>query len=159
ELYKDKLGWMGDAIDAYEAAQTLDPDNDARNELLATLYASDPAQYLDKAVAAQLPILRRNPYRPEPYKLLRKLYTESKRADAAWCVCQALYCLNFAEPDEQRFFVRMRSDGAAAAVDRLSSDDWAKYLMHEDADPLLTAIFATIEPAVLKRNGQPLEAL
>ena len=55
-LYKDKLGWMSEAIDAYEAAQTLDPDNNERNELLASLYASDPAQYLDKAVAAQGPI-------------------------------------------------------------------------------------------------------
>ena len=53
-LYKDKLGWMGEAIDAYEAAQTMDPDNDTRNELLAKLYASDPAQYLEKAVQERL---------------------------------------------------------------------------------------------------------
>src|SRR5262249_32850179 len=32
-LYKEKLGWMSEAIDAYEAAQTLDPDNVERNEL------------------------------------------------------------------------------------------------------------------------------
>ena len=31
--------------------------------------------------------------------------------------------------------------------------------MHDDADPLLTEIFAAIEPAVLRKNGQPLEAL
>jgi len=158
-LYKDKLGWMGEAIDAYEAAQTLDPDNAERNELLASMYASDPAQYLEKAVAAQGPILKRNPYKPDPYKLLRKLYTEAKRADAAWCLCQALARMNFAEPDEERFYKRMRSDNAAAAVDRLTADDWGKHLMHHDADPLLTAIFAVIEPAVLRKNGQPLEAL
>ena len=158
-LYRDKLGWMSDAIDAFEAAQTMDPDNSERNELLAQLYASDPAQYLDKAVAAQEPILRRNPYKPEPYKLLRKLYTESKRADAAWCLCQALFCMNLAEPDEERFFKRMRSENAAAAQDRFTLDDWGKSIMHPDADPLLTAIFTIIEPAVLKKNGQPLEAL
>jgi tetratricopeptide (TPR) repeat protein len=158
-LYKDKLGWMSEAIDAYEAAQTLDPDNIERNELLARLYASDPAQYLEKAVAAQVPILRRNPYKPEPYKLLRKLYTEAKRADSAWCLCQALYCMNFAEPDEERFFRRMRSETAAAAQQPLDDEAWANAVMHKDADPLLTAIFAIIEPAVLKKNGQPLEAL
>lgn len=158
-LYKDKLGWMGEAIDAYEAAQTLDPDNDARNELLAKLYASDPAQYLDKAVAAQVPVLRRHPYKPDAYKLLRKLYTESKRADAAYCICQALFTMNFAEPDEERFFRRMRAEGPAAAVEPLSEGDWQAHLMHTDADPLLTEIFAAIEPAVLKKNGQPLEAL
>jgi hypothetical protein len=150
---------MGEAIDAYEAAQTLDPDNDARNELLARLYASDPAQYLDKAVAAQAPILRRNPYKPDSYRLLRKLYTESKRADAAFCLCQALATMNFAEPDEERFFRRMRADGPAAAVEPIDGDHWESGLMHEDADSLLTDIFATIEPAVLKKNGQSLEAL
>jgi tetratricopeptide (TPR) repeat protein len=158
-LYKDKLGWMTEAIDAYEAAQTLDPDNVERNELLASMYASDPAQYLDKAVAAQMPIIRRNPFKPEPYKLLRKLYTEAKRADAAWCICQALARMGFAEPDEERFYRRMRADNAANASDRLTPDDWAKNVMHQDADPLLTLIFAVIEPAVLRRNGQPLEAL
>lgn len=158
-LYKEKLGWMGEAIDAYEAAQTLDPDNDPRNELLAKLYASDPAQYLDKAVAAQVPILRRNPYKPDAYKLLRKLYTESKRADASFCVCQALFTMNFAEPDEERFFRRMRAEGPAAAVEPIGETEWLDAVIHHDADPLLTEIFAAIEPAVLKKNGQALEAL
>jgi hypothetical protein len=158
-LYKDKLGWMGEAIDAYEAAQSLDGDNEARNELLAKLYASDPAQYLDKAVAAQAPILRRNPYKPDGYRLLRKLYTEAKRADAAWCLCQALACMSFAEPDEERFFRRMRAEGPAAALEPFDPEHWSGCLMHADADPLLTGIFAIIEPAVLKKNGQPLEAL
>jgi tetratricopeptide (TPR) repeat protein len=158
KLYHDKLGWTSEAIDAFEAAQTLEPDNTERNELLAALYAKDPAQYLDKAVAAQRPILRKNPLKPEPYRLLRKLYTESKRADAAWCLCQAMVNLNLAEPDEERFFRRMRADGPAAAQARLSGDDWA-LLMHPDADPLVTHIFQMIEPAVLRRNGQPLEAL
>jgi hypothetical protein len=158
-LYKDKLGAMGDAIDAFEAAQTLDPDNEARNELLANLYASDPAQYLDKAVAAQIPILRRTPYKPDSYKLLRKLYTEAKRADAAFCVCQALVSLNAAEPDEERFFRRLRPETVASAQDRFNEDDWARLIMHPDADPLLTGVFAVIEPAVLRKNGQPLEML
>ncbi|UQA56607.1 serine/threonine-protein kinase [Polyangium aurulentum] len=159
ELYKDKLGSIADAIDAYEAAQSLDHDNQGREEVLAKLYASDPAQYLDKAVSAQGALLRRNPYRPEPYKLLRKLYTDSKRADAAFCLCQALFCMSFAEPDEERFFKRMRSDTAAAAQAPLGEEDWHSRLVHPDADPLLTAVFAVIQPAVLLKNGQPLEAL
>ncbi|EYF07988.1 tetratricopeptide repeat protein [Chondromyces apiculatus] len=158
-LYKDRLGLTPEAIDAFEAAQTLDPDNETRNELLAGIYASNPAQFLDKAVAAQLPILRRSPYKPDSYRLLRKLYTESKRADAAFCVCQALVVLNAAEPDEERFFRRMRPETVAAAQDRLNEDDWARLVMHTEADPLLTAVFAVIEPAVLRKNGQPLEML
>ncbi len=158
-LYKDKLNWTEDAIDAYEAAQTLDPDNAEREEKLAALYASDPANYFDKAIASHMVMLRRNPYKPDIYKLFRKLYTDAKRADAAWCICQALFCMNIAEPDEERFFRRMRADSAAVAQDRLNEEDWIQHLTHTDCDPLLTAIFSVIQPAVLKRNGQPLEAL
>jgi hypothetical protein len=158
-LYKDKLGWMSDAIDAYEAAHTLDPENTARDEILAALYSADPEHHFDKAIAAQALLLRRNPADRAPYKALRKLYTEAKRADAAWCICQGLHCVGFAEPDEERFFVRMRAEGAAAAQDRLGEDDWLNLLTHADADPMLTTIFAVIEPAVLRKNGQPLEAL
>ncbi|MFO0757627.1 MAG: tetratricopeptide repeat protein [Byssovorax sp.] len=43
-LYKDKLGWMSEAIDAYEAAQTVDPDNEARSELpLSSTRATRPS--------------------------------------------------------------------------------------------------------------------
>ena len=92
ELYEKNLGWIDRAIDAYEAAQTLDPENRARHEKLAELYASDPKQYLDKAVASQMVLLRQNPYRPETYKLLRKLYTEAKDADAAWACARRSMC-------------------------------------------------------------------
>lgn len=158
-LYRDKLGWMGEAIDAFEAAQTLDPDNQERAELLAQLYSSDPSQYLDKAVASQMAIVHKNPFKPEPYRLLRKLYTEVKQADSAWCLCQALAVMNLAEPDEERFYRRMRAENAAEAQDRLTQDDWAVHILHEDADPLVTGIFELIEPAVFRKNGQTLEAL
>jgi tetratricopeptide (TPR) repeat protein len=159
ELYEKQLGWIDRAIDAYEAAQTLDPENRARGEKLADLYTSDPAKYLDKAVVSQQIILRQNPYKPEAYKVLRRMYTEVKRADAAWCLCQALYVMNLAEPDEERFFKRMRSETAAAAQAAFTDEDWLNHVMHPDADPLLTSIFALIEPAVIVARGNSLEQL
>ena len=47
----------------------------------------------------------------------------------------------------------MRSDSAAAAQDRFGDDDWGLSLMHRDADPLLTAIFAGIVLAVVSIAG------
>lgn len=154
ELYEHKLGWIDKAIDAYEAAQTLDPENRERAEKLSALYATSPEKYLDKAVATQSVLLRQSPFRHESYRTLRRLYTETRRADAAWCLCQALTVLKLAEPDEERFYKRMRSDSAAAAQAVLTGDDWLGYLMHADADPLLTAVFALIEPAVVAKRGQ-----
>jgi tetratricopeptide (TPR) repeat protein len=159
ELYHKQLGQTGQAIDAFEAAQELDPDSRERNERLADMYASDPAQYLEKAVASQRMIMHRNPHKPEPYKLLRRLYTETKHADSAWCVCQALYISNMAEPDEERFFKRMRSEGPAPAQDRLTDEDWAVRMRHQDADPIVTAIFAHIEPAIVAARSQTIEQM
>ncbi|HEX6276981.1 MAG TPA: tetratricopeptide repeat protein [Polyangiaceae bacterium] len=159
ELYEHKLGWLDKAIDAYEAAQTLDPENRERAEKLSTLYATDPERYLDKAVATQAVLLKQNPFRHESYKTLRRLYTETRRADAAWCLCQALTVLKLAEPDEERFYKRMRSETAAAAQAVLGDDDWFAMLMHGDADPLLTAVFALIEPAVVAKRCQTFEEL
>ena len=158
-LYQKNLGWISSAIDAYEAAATLDPENKQRNDVLASLYASDPVQYLDKAVNAHRAILKRNPERAESYKLLRRLYTETKRADAAWCMCQALYLMNLAEPDEERFFRRMRSDSPAAARAQLGHDDFVQLLLHEDTDATLSAMLMLIEPAIVEARALPLEQM
>lgn len=159
ELYEKKLAWRDQAIDAYEAAQTVDPDDLTRQELLADLYASDPARYLDKSVAAHAALLKHNPYRAESYKALRRLYTDTKRADAAWCVCQALWTLNLAEPDEERFFRRLRSESPAPAQAVLRDEDWLGLLLHPDAEPLLTSVFALIEPTVIATRSQSLDEL
>src|SRR5262249_34905582 len=127
-------------------------------ETLAELYASDVAQYLDKAVKSQAQILRRNPYRVESYKLLRRLYTEGRRADAAWCLCQALSVLNLAEPDEERFYKRHRAANAAPAQASPDENDWNN-VAHYDLDALVTRIFATIQPTIIRARTQPLEAL
>lgn len=153
ELYEKGFGWTEQAIDAYEAAHTLDPSNSQRSQLLRKLYGTDPERYLDKAVQSELEILRESPYHAESYRTMRRLYTESKRADEAWCLCQALTVLKLAEPDEERFFKRMRSDTAAPAQSALDDEAWLAYLMHPDADPLLTSVFALIEPAVIARRS------
>ena len=157
ELYRTSLSEPEMAIDAYEAAQAFDPDDKSFDEILADLYASDVKNYLDKAVRAQAQMLRQNPYRVESYKLLRRLYTESKRADASWCLCQALGVLNLAEPDEERFYKRHLAQDPAAAQSVLSEDDWAA-LTHAEVDPLLTRIFALVQPVIIRARTQPLEA-
>ena len=158
-LYRKLLNEPELAIDAYEAAQAFDPEGKERAEILAELYASDVTQYLDKAVKAQTQMLRANPYRVESYKLLRRLYTEARRPDPAWCLCQALSVQHLAEADEERFYLRYRGDNAAAAQAVLDEEDWAARIAHEDADPLVTRIFALIQPTIIRARTQPLEAL
>ncbi len=158
-LYAKLLNEPELAIDAYEAAQAFDPEGKERAEILAELYASDVTQYLDKAVKAQTQMLHANPYRVESYKLLRRLYTEARRPDPAWCLCQALSVQHLAEADEERFYLRYRGDNAAAAQAVLDEEDWVLRIAHEDADPLVTRIFALIQPTIIRARTQPLEAL
>ena len=157
-LYQRALGEPEMAIDAFEAAQAFDPEDRARGEKLAELYASDVKQYLDKAVRAQTQMLRKNPYRVESYKLLRRLFTESKKADPAWCLCQALSVMNLAEPDEERFYRRHRAESAAPAQSALSEDDWSA-LAHPDLDPLVTKIFAIVQPTIIRTRTPALQTL
>ena len=158
-LYQRLLEEPEMAIDAYEAAQAFDPDDRNRAERLAELYASDVKQYLDKAVRAQTQMLRKNPYRVESYKLLRRLYTEAKKADPAWCVCQALSVMNLAEPDEERFYRRHRADGAAPAQAALGEDEWTSLLGHFDLEPHLTKIFAMVQPTIIRTRTPSLQSL
>ena len=158
DLYRKFLGEPEMAIDAFEAAQAFDPEDRPRAETLADLYASDVNQYLEKAVRSQAQILRRNPYRVEGYKLLRKLYTDAKKADPAWCLCQALSVLNLAEPDEERFYKKHRAENAAPAQSTLTDADWER-IAHTEGDPLLTKIFALIQPTIIRARTQPLEQL
>jgi hypothetical protein len=90
----------------------------------------------------------------ESYKALRKLYTAEKRPDEAFCVCQALRSLNMAEPDEEAFYKRHRTQAPAHARECVTEDLWAQYLTHPDQDPLLTSIFATIQPAAVQELAQ-----
>jgi tetratricopeptide (TPR) repeat protein len=159
ELYQKSLNEPELAIGVYETAQVFDPDGKERAALLADLYASDVTKYLDKAVKAHGEMLASNPYRVESYKLLRRLYTEARRPDPAWCLCQALTVLGLAEPDEERFYRRHRGDNAAAAQAPFDAEDWTNRIAHHDADPLVTHIFALIQPTIIRARTQSLQAL
>lgn len=150
EIYHHRLQNVAEAVTAYEAAQDLDPADRRRLETLVSLYETDPKRYGDRAVKAHGEILRQSPYRIDSYKALRKTYTQRKKPDEAWCLCAALTNLNMAEPDEQAFFEKGRAKGPAHALEKLSEEMWTKHMVHADASPLITSIFATVTPAVLK---------
>jgi tetratricopeptide (TPR) repeat protein len=156
ELLTSKLERKGDGTEALEQAQKLEPGNRRRAEQLAEAYAAEPKRFFQKAVRVHSDLLRLNPYRIESYQALRKLYTEVKRPDESWCVCQALTVLKNAEPDEESFFKKHRTREPAGATEVMTAETFGKLVMHVDQDPLLTDIFATITPAVLATRSRPL---
>ena len=157
-LYEHELGWVDHAIIAYEKVQELEPSRLEHTEKLAALYATDPARWMHNALMSQLKLLEQNPFRVESYKAMRRLHTEGKNADGAWCLCQALTVLNLAEADEERFYRRMRAETAAPARSVLQDEDW-QALIHADINPLLTHLFAVIEPAIVAARAPELTSL
>ncbi len=159
ELYETRLGEPDNAITALEVALELDPEHKERTDKLAALYEANGAEYLERAVALQERLLAQNPYRHDSYKALRKIYTSNRDADASWALCQALTVLQLAEPDEERFYGRMRADTAAAAQEAFSEEDWVERVMHPTANHLLTAVFSLIEPTVVQARAVQLQQL
>ncbi len=159
EIYEQHLVAPELAAQALESASELDPGNRSRLDRLTLIYESDPEAFREKGIMLQEYLLSQNPFRHESYKALRKIYTVARDADASWALCQVLSVLKLAEPDEERFYERMRAETAAPAQDSLSEEDWHQRLMHPKLDPLLTAIFGLIQPAVIKARSQPLAQL
>jgi tetratricopeptide (TPR) repeat protein len=158
ELYQRDLGWLDYAVTALEHAQALEPDNLERTQQLASLCSTDPEHHLEQAVAAHLRLIDKEPTRIESYHAMRRLYTETKNADGAWCLCQALSVLKLADPDEERFYKRMRAETAAPAQAVFSEPDWFS-VTHGDTNPLLSTLFAIIEPAVIAARSPELVEL
>jgi tetratricopeptide (TPR) repeat protein len=159
QIYDVQYGRLDQAVAVHEEALKIEPENAARKEKLAQLYGRDLGTYFDKAVAIQRDILAKDPYRAEAYRALRGIFTKRRQPDATWCCCQVLYTINCAAPDEAMFFKRMRPDGAAVVQDTLGTQDWHKLLMHPEAEPMLTNLFALIEPAIASVRAAPLEKL
>jgi len=156
EVLHHRLDASTEAVDAYEKAQEMDSENRARAEKLAGIYESDPKRYFSRAVRAHGVILSKSPYRVESYQALRKLYTDMKKPDESWLVCQTLTALSMAEPDEASFFKKHRQRSPANAQDFFTEEMWFNHLAHTSQDPLLTGIFAVITPAVVKARTQAL---
>ena len=156
DVYQRFLGRRDQAVAVYESALQVEPGSTRFQEKLARLYAEDPVSYFEKAVETLGSWIERDPYQPAPYKLLRKVYTEARHADAAWCTCQALHVLGQAEPDEERFFDRMRSEEPAEVSEPATPDEWLLAAMPEASEPFLTELFALIQPFVVAARARSL---
>ena len=74
----------------------------------------------------------------------------------AWSACAALHALGRAEPDEERFYARLRNEDPQPISDRLALSDWPEYILPASHDPALTAVMALLEPLTLAARGRGL---
>jgi tetratricopeptide (TPR) repeat protein len=150
----ERLGSIEQAARVYESALDLEPDGVRWLERLARAYSTDDG-YSEQALEALSLWIEVDPYRPEPYQLMRKVHTAGRHADGAWLSCQALHVLSQAQPDESRFYARFRNEEQVNARRRLSREEWMEFVMPADGEPLITSLFSLIQPYVLTARGRP----
>jgi hypothetical protein len=126
--------------------------------MLTATYTKEPKRFFDRAVAAHRHYLEQDPHRVESLQALRKIYTSGKRPDESWCMCQALRCLKQADVDEEKFFKKYRLTRLAKTKQPVTDELWRTLVIHPVQDPMLTAIFATLSPAVVGSQSQQLGA-
>jgi tetratricopeptide (TPR) repeat protein/tRNA A-37 threonylcarbamoyl transferase component Bud32 len=158
EVLQHRLGRLADALRYYEEALELEPENDNRRASLTAIYTKEPKRFFQQAVVAHRHYLDNDPYRVESLQALRKVFTSGKRPDESWCMCQALRCLKMADPDEEKFFKKYRLTKLAKTKSPITDELWRELVVHPAEDPLITAIFATLQPAVIATQSQPLQA-
>jgi tetratricopeptide (TPR) repeat protein len=157
DVYERHLKRIEQAIAVCSSAHQVEPENTRWAERLARLYAEDPGGSFAESVPLIGEWIDRDPYQSEPYQLLRRIYTGVRHADGAWSACQALHALGRAEPDEERFYARLRNEEPQAPADRLALSDWPEYILPNEHDPAVTALMALLEPLALAARGRNLE--
>ncbi len=158
DVYERHLKRPEQAIAVCASAHQLEPENTRWAERLARLYVEDPAGSFAQAIPLISDWVERDPYQSEPYQLMRRVYTGVRHADGAWNACQALHVLGRAEPDEERFYARMRNEAPQPAQDCLSLADWPEYILPQDHDASVTALMALLEPLALAARGRGIDA-
>jgi tetratricopeptide (TPR) repeat protein len=158
DVYERHVKRIEQAIAVCRSAHELEPENTRWAERLARLYAEDPAGSFAESVPLIGEWIDRDAYQSEPYQLLRRIYTGVRHADGAWSACQALHALGRAEPDEERFYARLRNEEPQTPADRLALADWPEYILPADHDPAVTALMALLEPMALAARGRNIEA-
>lgn len=155
EIYRSRLRDINAAIQTFEVATQMEPDNLKRHEILAELYIVGGPDFLDKAVKEQMFLIEKDPYKIESYKALRRIYMDSRQYDKAWCMCSALTYLQRADADESQFFEQYKSKGLVRAKTRLTDEMWNKYVYHPDEDRFVGNIYAAVYRAVgMMKSGE-----
>ena len=158
DLYVDHLGNPSLAIEAYEIAAQIDPDDRARHEQLAELYIEAGEARRADAIRELQHLLTFAPDRVEVYKALSNLYREENELDKAWCLAQALVFLGAASDAERALYVKYRPAQFVPATRRLTEELWQKAIIHPLEDRQVGAIFASTLGPIAATTGQGLAA-
>lgn len=151
KVYREHLGHQASAIKSFEIASSLEQDRLTHHRILIDLYQGLGTDELDKLIARRRLLLQAEPFNPEHYSALRKLWAQTKQRDRTYCACRALAFLGRADRMEDEFFRRNRPAKVTWPSRPLDAEDWA-LLRHPAEDPRISAVMRLlVDPIALDR--------
>ncbi|MBX3189987.1 MAG: hypothetical protein KF819_23380 [Labilithrix sp.] len=145
-VYRDRIHNDVLAIEAYQAAVHLVPDDEQAQTILRELLAKTGQG--QGAVAITLERILREPLEATPYPALFELLLQQGQRDRALCVASAMRFLGINHPGAQGLRASYPQPPIEAIVLELGEDGYRE-LMHHELDPALTEIFEVVAPAVV----------
>ena len=141
---------MEPAIFALERARALRPQDADTRFALARLLEQDDVM-VDDAIAEYQTVIQIDGSRSEAYKALRRLYTRTRAADAAWCACGVLSLFGQADEKEQAYYEAHRQGALKVAHTIKSEDTWPRHLYADGQDPQIGALLLGVYRALPER--------
>jgi len=138
ETYRSRLGHPKSAIQAFETAAGLRPDDEEIRLILAELY-EETGQNLEGVIDQHQALIQEDPFRIESYKALFRVYLQTNQYDRAWCVAAALTFLEKASEEERRIYEQYRSSNLRKAETNLDQEAFDK-LYHPEQEVLVNYI-------------------
>src|SRR5258705_11953375 len=97
---------------------------------------------------------RKEPFKYDSYKGLRRIYMDAHQYDKPWCVCNPLAFLKKADPDELQFYEQYKPRGLVKAKNMMSNETRGK-LVHPDENRYISAIRAPAWQGVAAMKAFP----
>ncbi|GMV41689.1 MAG: hypothetical protein AMXMBFR64_34050 [Myxococcales bacterium] len=138
------------AIYALERARALKPTDPDTRFALARLMELDDAM-VDDAIAEYQTVIQIDGGRAEAYRSLRRLYTRTRAADAAWCACGVLSLFGQADENEQAYYEAHRQGALKVAHVIKTEDTWPRHLYADGQDPTIGALLLGVYRALPER--------
>jgi len=149
----EKHGDEGLARDHLEKALDLAPEDLDARERLASLTAG--ADELDKAVELYRDLARRDPGNMEYLHQLRRLYSNMRKHDRAWCVAGILVAIGAASEKENQFYQRFTSAALKLKPVTLTLAQWIEHVVAEEEDWSLSEVLRILYERIGGRLALP----
>jgi hypothetical protein len=142
EIYRSRLDNNEKALQAFNAAANLDPNDQDLLEKIAALYQSSGERGAE-VIEQHRKLLKISPLRTDSHRVLFESYLQEENYDAAWCMSAALKVLGDANDEESTFYNQQQNKVGSQPRATLTKRDWKK-LYHSQLDVEMSRIFGII---------------